>query len=122
APPTAPFEIVKSRIDIDVSADGTYVEASESALRVLDSRGQKALQQTTLAYVEGLQSLEVHSAYTLKADGEKIMVPENQFLHGSGAISRPGFEDSKTLTIVFPKLEVGDQVVLVTLLKQKIPL
>ena len=49
SPPTAPFEIVKSRTDIDVSADGSYVEATELALRVLDSRGQKALQQTTLA-------------------------------------------------------------------------
>jgi transglutaminase-like putative cysteine protease len=121
-PATAPFEIVKSRTDIDVNADGSYVEATEAALRVLDSRGLKALQQTTLAYTEGLQSLEIGSAYTQKANGEKIEVPRDQILRGYGATSKPGFEDVKTLTIVYPKLEIGDEVVLITLMKQRQPL
>jgi hypothetical protein len=118
----APFEIVRSRIDIDVNADGSFAEADEAAYRVLDSRGQKMLQQTTLSYTEYLQSLEVGAAYTLKANGERIPVVDDQMLRGSGATSAPGFDDVKTLTIVFPKLAIGDEVVLATLLKQKVPL
>lgn len=119
---SAPFEIVKSHSDIDVSDDGSYVEADETAFRVLDSRGQKSLQQTTLTYTEGLQTLEVESAYTLKADGQKIAVLPDQILRGSGATSAPGFEDLKTLTIVFPRLDVGDEVVLSIMKKQLVPL
>ncbi|MGH6877997.1 MAG: DUF3857 domain-containing transglutaminase family protein [Rhizomicrobium sp.] len=120
--PTPPFELVRSRVDIDVDADGSYAVADEMALRVLDSRGRKALQQTTLGYTQGLQSLQVESAYTLKANGEKIPVPPNQMLWGSGATSAPGFEDVKTLTIVFPKLEIGDEIVLITVKRQIVPL
>lgn len=116
------FETVRSHADIDVNADGSFVEAAETGLRVLDSRGQKALQQVTLDYTEGLQSLAVVSAYTLKANGEKIAVPEDQMLRGFGATSAPGFEDLKTVTIVFPKLDIGDEVFLTTLRRQIVPL
>jgi len=119
---TAPFEIVKSHSDFDLSADGSYTEANEVAYRVLDARGREILQQTTLSYTEDLQSLEVESAYTLKASGEKIDVPEDTIMKGFGATSAPGFQDLRTLTIVFPKLEIGDQAVLVTRFQQKIPL
>ena len=120
-PASAPFEIVRSHSDIDVSGDGSYAEADETALRVLDSRGQKALQQTTLSYTERLQTLDVESAYTLKANGEKIPVSPDQILRGVGATSAPGFQDVKTLTIVFPRLDIGDEVVLTTLTKQLVP-
>lgn len=122
---TMPFgsvEITKWHLDIDVSSDGSYVEASELGLRVLDSRGQKALQQVTLWYSEGLQTLDVASAYTLKANGEKIAVGNDQMLRGFGATSAPGFEDLKTITLVFPRLDVGDQIVLTTLRRQIVPL
>jgi transglutaminase-like putative cysteine protease len=122
SPDSASFEIVRSHTDIDVAADGSYVQAEETAVRVLDSRSQKAFQQTTLAYTEGLQSLAVEDAYTLKANGEKIPVPQDQIMKGAGATSAPGFEDDKTLTIVFPRLDIGDEVVLTTLRKQIVPL
>lgn len=115
-------EITKWHLDIDVSSNGSYVEASEIGVRALDSRGQKALQQVTLGYSEGLQTLDVTSAYTLKATGEKIPVSNDQMLRGSGATTAPGFEDLKTTTIVFPRLEVGDQILLTTLRRQIVPL
>ena len=119
---SAPVELVRSHIDVDVNADGTYVVAKELALRVLDSRGQKMLQQTTLSYTDGLQDLQVISAYTEKADGEKIPVDADKMLRGLGETSAPGFEDLRTITIVFPKLDIGDKTVLETVLKQKVPL
>ena len=120
--PYGSFEIVRGRDDIDVNPDGSFAEASEIAIRVLDSRGQKAFQQVTLGYSDGLESLGVASAYTLKRDGQKIPVAHDQMLRGFGATSRPGFEDLKTVTIIFPQLEIGDQIVLTTLRRQIVPL
>jgi transglutaminase-like putative cysteine protease len=122
APATAPVEVVRSLSDIDVNPDGSFVEADESTLRVLDTRGQRAVQQTTLTYTEGLETLQIISAYTQKANGEKIPVADNQILRGYGATSAPGFEDVKTVTIIFPRLEVGDESALSTLRKQIVPL
>ena len=119
---SAAFEVVKSHFNIDVNADGSFEEADENVFKVLDSRGQKALQQTTFSYTEGLESVDIASAYTLKPDGEKISVPENQILRGFGATSAPGFQDIKTITVVFPRLDIGDEIVLETLRKQIVPL
>jgi transglutaminase-like putative cysteine protease len=113
-----PFETVKVHTDIELSADGSYLESSEDAYRPLDARGLQAMRQVTLSYTEGFQSLDVMRAYTLKADGQKIDVAQSNILRGYGATTAPGFDDVRTLTIVFPNVEVGDQVVLVTVLKQ----
>lgn len=121
AAPEPPFEVAKDHIDADVNADGTFLQASEVAYRVLDTQGQRALQQITLSYTSGYQQLSVSEAYTLKADGRRIDVKPSNILYGRGASSAPGYEDISTVTIVFPDLAVGDEIVLTTLLNQKTP-
>ena len=121
APASAPFEIVRSHIDFDVNADGSSVETDDTALRVLDSRGQDVLRRRSLSYTEGLQSIEIESAYALKADGERIDVPKGAIFRNSAAPSAPGFENAKVLTLYFPRLDIGDEVVLVTVRKQLVP-
>ncbi len=119
--PSPPFEVAKDHVDADVSADGTFQQATEVAYRVLDAQGQRALQQITLSYTSGYQVLTVGEAFTRKADGREIAVKPTNILYGRGASSKPGFEDISTVTIVFPDLAVGDEVVLSTLLNQKVP-
>jgi transglutaminase-like putative cysteine protease len=121
AAPEPPFEVAKEHIDADVNADGTFLQASEIAYRVLDATGQRALQQITLSYTSGYQELGVTEAYTLKADGRRVDVKPGNILYGRGASSAPGYEDISTVTIVFPDLAVGDEIVLTTLLNQKTP-
>lgn len=121
AAPEPPFEVAKDHIDADVNADGTFEQASEVAYRVLDTQGQRALQQITLSYTSGYQELRVSEAYTLKADGRQIKVKPSNILYGRGASSTPGYEDISTVTIVFPDLAVGDEIVLTTVLTQKTP-
>ena len=116
-----PFEVMKDHIDADVNADGTFEQASEVAYRVLDSQGQRALQQITLSYTSGYQNLSVTEAYTLKADGKRVDVKPSNILYGRGASSGPGYEDISTVTVVFPDLAVGDEIVLTTILNQKTP-
>ena len=119
--PAAPFEIVKRHIDLEVLPDGSHVQSSEVAYRVLDTQGVEALHKIELSYSATYQDLRIGSAYTLKANGTRINVPQNGVLYGFGATSLPGFQDDKTLTILFPNVEVGDEVVLITIFIQKIP-
>ncbi|HEV2561948.1 MAG TPA: DUF3857 and transglutaminase domain-containing protein [Rhizomicrobium sp.] len=116
-----PFEVVKNHVDIEVNPDGSFLRANEVAYRVLNAQGLRALQQVQLSYTDGFQSLEISEAYTLKADGTKIPVAHDGMLYGRGASNMPGFEDLIITTVVFPNVEIGDQVVLVTVLRQQKP-
>jgi transglutaminase-like putative cysteine protease len=114
-------ELVKDHVDLEINSDGSYEYVREVALRVLTEQGREGLQKMGFSYTEGFQSIDIHSAYTLKANGTRIDVAQSGMLHGRGASSAPGFEDLKTTTVVFPNLEIGDQVVVVTLFRQTTP-
>lgn len=119
-PPPGSFEVVKIDTDLEVGPAGQSWEVSETRLRPLTAAGVQALQQTTLSYTAGYQRLAV-KAYTLKKDGRRIDIPASDILHGHGETTGPGFEDTRTLTIVFPSLEIGDQTVLISQNKQLVP-
>lgn len=115
---TPGVEIVRQHIDIDVLPNATYTQLGDVAYKVLTEQGRTESQQITLSFTEGYQSIEVRSAYTLKADGKRIDVDPNSILYGHGASTQPGYEDTRNVTVVFPDLEIGDQIVLVTLFRQ----
>lgn len=116
------IEIVREHVDLDVKPDGSFMQVNDVAYRILDQQGLQAMQHTELSFTDGYQYLSVAGAYTLKADGRRVPVDRNTgILYGHGATTQPGFEDVKTLTVFFPDLEVGDQVVLQTVFQQKKP-
>ncbi|HTQ15381.1 MAG TPA: DUF3857 domain-containing protein [Rhizomicrobium sp.] len=115
------FEVTHDHIDLQLNADGSFVESRDVAYKVLDEQGRQALQQTTLSYTEGYQAVTISRAYTLKANGTRIDVSPSGMLYGHGATSAPGFEDLKTVTVVFPNVEVGDEVVIVSVFEQRRP-
>ncbi|HXC56076.1 MAG TPA: DUF3857 domain-containing protein [Rhizomicrobium sp.] len=121
AEPQPPFAIVKNHIEVEVRQGGSYLESREAVYRVLTEAGAQALRQTTLSYTQGFQSYTVVAAYTLKADGTRIDVDRRSILNGFGATTSPGFQDLKTATLLFPNLEIGDEVVLTTLFTQQVP-
>ena len=118
---TQPFEITKDHVDIEVSADGSYMESREEIYRVLDARGIEALHERKLGYTQGFEDLLIVAAYTLKADGKRVDVPPNSVLSGYGQASQHGFQDNRVVSVFYPNLEIGDSVALVTLRKQLIP-
>jgi hypothetical protein len=122
APQTAApsFEIVTDNIDLEAAPDGRFWMTSEVAYRPLNIQGVEALQQFNLSYTAGYQDQTV-SAYTLKKDGRHINVPPSGILRGQGQSTMPGFEDTRTQTVVMPDLEVGDEVVLTTTTRQSVP-
>ncbi|MBI3676912.1 MAG: DUF3857 and transglutaminase domain-containing protein [Proteobacteria bacterium] len=116
------FEIVKQHVDIEISTDGTFYEADEMAFRVLNEQGRHGLQQMTLTNTQGYETTQIKSAYTLKPNGTRLDVPPGQILYGRGASTGPGgFDDLQTMTVVYPNVEIGDEVVLVTLFHQDRP-
>lgn len=118
---TPPYEITKYHVDAEVAADGSYVESREEAYRVLNTQGIEAMHQRQLGYTEGFETLDIMAAYTLKADGTRIDVPKDSYLSGFGLTSRPGFQDAHVLSLFFPNVEIGDQVVLVSVHRQSQP-
>ena len=113
-----PFEIVKNSVDVELSADGSYVQTSEVVYRLLTEAAVQSFRQTVLSYTQGYQDLNIKSAYTLKPNGTKYEVPQDQMLRGYGANTSPGFEDLKTIQVIFSNLEVGDEVGLITVFRQ----
>lgn len=116
-----PLEIVKLHVDVQIMPDRAYTETREVAYRLLTQSSVDDLRQTTLSYTEGYQELAILQAYTLKADGTRIDVGPNGMMSGYGSSSSPGFEDLKTITVIFPNVEPGDEIVLVTASRQTRP-
>ena len=105
---------------MEAAPDGRSWQVEEVHYRPLTSQGVEALQTFTLSYTQGYQTLSVR-AYTLKKDGRRIDIPQGDMLQGHGDTSQPGFEDTRTLTIVYPSLEIGDQAVMITQTQQLVP-
>ncbi|MEJ0026877.1 MAG: DUF3857 and transglutaminase domain-containing protein [Rhizomicrobium sp.] len=118
APVTPPFEVVKNHVEIEVQPDGAYVESREVVYRLLTEQGARALREMQLGFTRSYQSYMIPAAYTLKKDGTRIDVPRDSMLLGYGASNSPGFQDTQTLTVVFPNAEVGDEVAITTLFRQ----
>jgi transglutaminase-like putative cysteine protease len=118
--PTPPYEIVKDDIDMEAAPDGRFWELVEVHYRPLTSQGVEALQKITLSYTAGYESLKI-TTYTLKKDGRRIDIPAGSILQGHGETTSPGFEDTRTMTVVFPNLEIGDQAVLIKSDQQLVP-
>jgi len=119
---SASEELVRQHIDIDLKQNGSYLMVSDTALRALNTQGLAHLQKISMSYTAFYQSLAITDAYTLKADGRRVQVdPKAGVLYGHGATSLPGYADVKTITVLFPDLEVGDQTVLKTTFQQLKP-
>src|SRR5471032_1934274 len=117
----APYEVVKDAVDLEADREGHFWEVAETRYRPLTLLGLQALQKITLNYTADYQRMGV-LAYTLKKDGRKIEVAQDRILQGHGQTTRPGFADTRTLTIVFQDLEVGDQAVVMSKVEQVKPL
>jgi transglutaminase-like putative cysteine protease len=118
---SAPYEIVKDHTEIEVASDGTGVSSREQVIRVLNERGIELLHEQRFGVARFYEDVHVVAAYTLKANGGKIVVPKSGILTGFGQTSTPGFQDNAIVSIFFPNLEVGDSIVLLTVRQQTQP-
>jgi transglutaminase-like putative cysteine protease len=116
-----PARIVHSTRQIDLASDGTATIAAHVETKILNQTGVSVLGQTKITYREMLEELEIKQAYTLKPDGQKIMVrPEAIIVQQAPAPQNaPQMDDSKQKVIIYPSVEIGDVLVLDTVTKVK---
>jgi transglutaminase-like putative cysteine protease len=130
-PPTTPAvkSVVKNaRMDeyesyYQVNPDYTYTEVDTQRMTLLTPKGIEDWQRATWTYTPDTQSLEVVEAYVIQPNGEKVKVTkENIFTRPSQeSQNAPGFSNSMTTTVVFPKLMAGSQTFVKWKLTQKKP-
>jgi len=106
-----------------INPDGTYTATFEYREKALTQVGAEEIGQASMVYSESMQELEVLEAYTLKADGTKIPVPEDKIFIQSPPETQdaPTFSDHKVVQVVFPQVGVGDEVYVAWKLIQKEP-
>jgi transglutaminase-like putative cysteine protease len=117
----APARIQHSTRQIDLASDGTATITSHVETKILTQTGVSMLGQVKLTYREILDELDIKQAYTLKPDGQKIMVrPEAIIVQQAPAPQNaPQMDDSKQKVIIFPNVEIGDVLVQDTVVKTK---
>ena len=105
--------MTKLHIDYVVNDDFTVERISEIEIKSLSDKFAKDLKKRLFSHSTSIEKFEILEAYTIKADGERIDVPEgnyqvtvNKGIGDSGAI----FSDRTKVTIVFPDLEKNDSV------------
>lgn len=112
----------KYTLDYEVSADGTYTERHDWALRVLTDQGVRAANDVSIRFSDQLQDAHIEQASTEKRDGRRIEAPAANFQEESTSgrgDAPPMFSDVKTKTVVFPEVGVGDTVHLRYRIRQK---
>ncbi len=101
-------------LKLNADKTGEYVETRR--VKVLGVAALQQVAQQNIEYVEGMQSLDIVSAFTEKADGTRVPVDlatviTRDVATGLGAVF---LRDLKVVTVIFPDVAVGDTLVLTT--------
>jgi transglutaminase-like putative cysteine protease len=101
-------------VDFDVEPDASFTRVEHTELQVQNEAAAKALGERVLPYRDGLDTVEVVEAYTLKPDGRKLPVEPaaifTRLAPGAAAASLIGDQWQKV--VVFPDLDAGDVMVM----------
>ena len=99
-----------------VNADGSYVEQTERVILVNEERAAAGAAQQTIGYNGASATLEVVSAYTLKADGSRLAVDAANIKdqQSDASLNAPQHLDWRFKTIIFPHVAMGDRLVFST--------
>jgi Domain of Unknown Function with PDB structure (DUF3857)/Transglutaminase-like superfamily len=113
SPDGAPFTVAfDSTIKLNADKTAEYVESRR--VKVLGIAALQQVAQQNIEYVEGMQSFEIVSAFTEKANGTTVAVDLTTVITrdvatGLGAVF---LRDLKVVTVIFPDVAVGDTLVL----------
>lgn len=92
-----------------VNNDGTYDEYVEWTLRVSTPEGVSSEGTHSLYYTGSQQTLEVLEAATIEPDGTRVPVGPGSKREQDDGAGGNGFNDTRSITLVFPKVEVGSR-------------
>ena len=109
------------------SVDDNYAATTvrEQKIIVLAENKIKKFKKRTFSFSTSIEQFEVLEAFTIKATGKKIIVPEGNYQKVTNAGVKEGgpvFSDRSSITVVFPDLEVGDSIYYKTKRKELEPM
>ena len=109
----SPARLALSTRRIDVSSDGSWTQVAHTETKILQPSAIPVLGQTAIGYSDQLQQLDILSAYTRKANGDKIPVTPDAIItrQSPASANSPLLSDQKQKVIIFPNVEVGDTLV-----------
>lgn len=107
-----------------VEPDGSYTLTVDNAKRIVQPRAVQAHGQYYISYNKTLDEVLSVEAHTLKADGRRVPVQPHDIHDQQEAASAdaPMFQDTRLKIVVFPEVEVGDQLVLRYVVRRHTPL
>ncbi|AOA72335.1 DUF3857 domain-containing protein [Stenotrophomonas rhizophila] len=117
------FSFVSYRADYVVRPDAGNVQTESYDILLKTKAAVEQFSQVRLSYSEKMETLEVLSAYTLTADGQRRDVPADRIYtqesYSSAAAAM--YADRKVRVVVFPNLAPGTRVVYQTRRSQTQP-
>lgn len=116
------FSYENYRADYEVRPDASSTKTESHEILLKTKAAVEAFSQIHLQYSEKMEELEVLSAYTLTADGQRHDVaPDRIYTQESySSASAPIYADHKVRIIVFPNLAPGARLVYQTRLTRNI--
>jgi hypothetical protein len=116
--PAAPAErrvgptSIKLDTAITVRPDRTWQTVTTQRLTVFTESALDRVGRQSVSYIEGLESLDVITAYTEKANGRRVPVDPATFVRRDAVSGTEVlYRDLKQITLFFPDLGAGDSVV-----------
>lgn len=119
-----PYTIVNYYYDFDIRADGSYTRTMERATRIDTPQGIDQYGQAKIYYDSKRNKLELIDAYTLRPNGDKVLVSPERIKRISAHTNEvaPYFSDEMMLVIIFPQVEVGSQLFYKAVLEEHDPI
>jgi Domain of Unknown Function with PDB structure (DUF3857) len=103
---------IKLDTTITVRADRTWQTVTTQRVSVLTESALDRAGRQSVSYIESMETLDVVSAYTEKANGRGVPVdPATIVRRDAASGTEVLYRDLKQITLFFPDLAVGDSVV-----------
>lgn len=115
SPDSASYTVAfDNTLKLNADKTGEYIE--NRRVKVLGVAAVQQVAQQNIAYVEGMESFDIVSALTRKADGTEVPVDLATVITRDPAtgLSAMFLRDVKLVTVIFPDVAVGDTLVLTT--------
>lgn len=119
------FQYEKFDSHIVIEKDATFTSIDEVTILLLDEEGVKQEGQQAFFYNSQFDQITVESAYTLKPNGQKILVDpkKGQFDQPLPvAATAPMYTEARQISVIFPNLAVGDKIIYRVRLHRHTPL
>ena len=107
-----------------VEADGSYKLTVENVKTVAQQRAVQDHSQYYISYNTTLDEVLAVEAWTQKPDGRRVPVQPAQIRDQQEAVSAdaPMFQDTRVKVVIFPEVEVGDQLAVRYVIHRHTPL